>query len=79
MLCAFSGQGEATLKGTVGQIATLIIPVCATLFRIAQGRSQPCDPPRRNDVERYTVHLIPSMDPSSPTMQSRKSLHSRFL
>jgi hypothetical protein len=38
MLCVSSGQCKATLKGAVEKIMTLIIWVCATLLRIAQGR-----------------------------------------
>src|SRR5829696_2586728 len=62
ILRASSGQCEATLEGAVGEIMTLIIRVCATLFRIAQGRSQSCDPPGRNDFEGRSVHLVPPVD-----------------
>jgi hypothetical protein len=78
MLRALSGQSEATLEGAVGEIVTLIIRTRATLFRIAQGRPQPCNPPGRNDFERCSVHLVPPLDRFSPTMQGRKWLHRRF-
>jgi hypothetical protein len=78
MLRALSGQSEATLEGAVGEIVTLIIRTRATLFRIAQGRPQPCNPPGRNDFERCSVHLVLPLDRFSPTMQGRKWLHRRF-
>jgi hypothetical protein len=72
MLRAPSGQSEATLKGAMGKIVTLIIRVCATLFRIAQGRPQSCDPPGRNDFEGCCVHLVPPLNRFSPTLQVQK-------
>ena len=78
MLRALSGQSEATLKGAMGKIVTFIIRVCATLFRITQGRPQPCNPPGRDDFERCSVHLVLPLDRFSPTMQGRKWLHRRF-
>ena len=78
MLRASSGQREATLEGAVGEIVTFIIRVRATLFRIAQGRPQSCDPPGRNDFEGCCAHLVPPLDRFSPTMQGRKWLHPRF-
>ena len=78
MLCAPSGQSEATLEGAVGEIMTFVIRVCASLFRIAQGRPQSGDPPGRNDFEGCCAHLIPPLDRFSPTMQGRKWLDPRF-
>ena len=57
-----SGQSEATLKGAMGKIVTLIIQVRATLFRIAQGCPQSCDPPSRNRFEGCCVHLVPPLN-----------------
>ena len=60
------------------KIMTFIIRVCASLFRIAQGRPQSGDPPGRNDFEGCCAHLIPPLDRFSPTMQGRKWLDPRF-
>ncbi len=62
ILRASSGQCEATLQGAVAEVVTLIIRIGTTLFRIVQGRPQPCDPPSRNDLEGCSVHLIPPLD-----------------
>ena len=78
LLRTSSGQREATLQGAMGKIVTLIIRVCASLFRIAQGRPQSGDPPGRNDFEGCRAHLIPPLDRFSPTMQGRKWLDPRF-
>jgi hypothetical protein len=67
-----SGQREATLKGAMGKIVPLIIQVRATLFRIAQGRPQPCNPPGRNGFEGCCVHLVPPLIRFSPTLQVQK-------
>ena len=77
-LRAASGKHEATVKGAVGKIVTLIIRVGATLFRIAQGHPQSWDPPGRNGFEGCRVHLIPPLDRFSPTMQGQKWLDPRF-
>jgi hypothetical protein len=80
MLRASSGTCKATLKGAVGEIVTLIIQVRATLFRIAQGHPQACDPPGRNGFERCSVHFLPDLDCFSPTIHDgRKRRHPEFL
>ena len=64
-----SAQCKAKLEGAVEEIVAVIIRICATLLRIAQGRPQSCNPPGRNGFEWCSIHLIPPSDCFSPTMQ----------
>jgi len=78
ILRAFSGKHEATLESAVVEVVAVIIRICTTLFGIAQGRPQACDPPGWNGFEGRSVHLFPPADRCSRTIQGRNWPHPEF-